>query len=114
MEEIEVTQRGGLTERQLRALELEENLWRKDLTEYEKSKAMMDYVGVVKEQREEEFLSESDENLEGGRVSPKSGPKGGRPKKAASQAKVAERTVWLRVPSAKPIPMLKSSKPSPL
>ena len=92
MEEIEVTQRGELTEQQLRALELEENLWRKDLTEYKKSKAMMDYVEVVKEQLEEEFLSESDENLEGRRVSPKSGPRGGRPKKAASQAKVAERT----------------------
>ena len=63
-------------------MELEENIRRKDLTEYEKNKAMVEYVEAVKEALEE-----------GADLLPESGNKSrGRPEKVASQAKVAERT----------------------
>jgi len=83
---IEVTQLGDLTPRQLRILEIEENIRRKDLTQYERNKAMVDYVEAVKEELEEaeaELSSESDNNS--------ARPEGRQPK-VASQQKVAERT----------------------
>lgn len=49
-EEVEVRSLGELTEKELRAIELEENLRRKDLTEYEKSRDMVELVRVVREQ----------------------------------------------------------------
>jgi ParB-like chromosome segregation protein Spo0J len=47
--EIEFTPLGELTEKQLRAIELEENLRRKDLTEFEKSRELVNLSEVVKE-----------------------------------------------------------------
>jgi len=44
-----------LSEKEMRVLELEENIRRKDLTEYEKSKDMVELVQAVKEQIKEEF-----------------------------------------------------------
>jgi hypothetical protein len=52
--EIEFTPLGELTEKQLRIIELEENLRRKDLTEYEKSRDLVKLVEVVKEITKEE------------------------------------------------------------
>ena len=65
-------------------MELEENVRRKDLTEYEKNKAMVEYVEAVKEELENEapqLISESDKN-----------PKGGRSSNPSSQQKLSERT----------------------
>lgn len=53
-QEIEARSLGELTENELRAIELEENLRRKDLTEIEKSKDMVELVQVVREQAKEE------------------------------------------------------------
>jgi len=80
-ERIEVRQLGDLSMQELRLLELEENIRRKDLTSYEQSKAMTVYAGAVTEELEEAgLMGDSPKNLQGGR-----------PKKAASQEKVAER-----------------------
>ncbi len=48
-EEIEVRLTGELSDNELRALELEENIRRKDLTEYEKSRNLAELVNTVKE-----------------------------------------------------------------
>ena len=66
-------------------MELEENIRRKDLTEYEKNKAMVEYVEGVKQELKE---------AEGEELRPDSGQnhRGGRPSQAASTRKVAERT----------------------
>lgn len=53
-EEIEARHIGELTEKQLREIELEENLRRKDLTEIEKSRNMVKLVQVIREQIKEE------------------------------------------------------------
>ncbi len=80
-ERIEVQQLGDLSMQELRLLELEENIRRKALTSYEQSKAMTVYAGAVtKELEETGLMGDSPIN-----------PQGGRPKKAASQEKVAER-----------------------
>ena len=47
---------------ELRLLELEENIRRKDLSEYEKNKAMVVYVEAVKRELRSDFSSESEEN----------------------------------------------------
>jgi ParB-like chromosome segregation protein Spo0J len=47
--EIEVKSLGELTPRELCIIELEENIRRKDLTEYETSKVLVEYVEAVKE-----------------------------------------------------------------
>ena len=85
-ESIEVRQLGDLSTQELRLLELEENIRRKDLTEYEKNKTIGEYVTAVKEQLE---AAAADEELR-----PDSGQnhKGGRPSQAASTRKVAEHT----------------------
>jgi len=54
-EEIEVKMLGELTERELRILELEENIQRKDLTEIEKSRNWVELANVVAEKQKEEF-----------------------------------------------------------
>ena len=85
-ESIEVRQLGDLSTQELRLLELEENIRRKDLTEYEKNKTIGEYVTAVKEELE---AAAADKELR-----PDSGQnhKGGRPSQAASTRKVAERT----------------------
>jgi len=55
-QEVEVRSLGELTVNELRTVELEENLRRKDLTEYEKSKDMVELVQVVKEQIKDEIV----------------------------------------------------------
>jgi hypothetical protein len=62
--EIEATFHGQLTDNELRMLELEENIRRKDLTEYEKSRDMVKLAEIVKTeiQPQEEFRPESDRN----------------------------------------------------
>lgn len=49
-EEIEARLTGELSDNELRALELEENVRRKDLTEYEKDKNLKELAQVVREQ----------------------------------------------------------------
>jgi len=53
-ESIQVRPIGELSEKELRAIELEENIRRKDLTEYEKSKNMVELATIVKEQIKED------------------------------------------------------------
>ena len=60
-------------------LELEENIRRKDLTEYEKNKAMVEYVEAVKEEAQE-LRTESVQKAPG------------RPPDPASERSIAERT----------------------
>ena len=60
-------------------LELEENIRRKDLTEYEKNKAMVEYVEAVKEEGLELRTDSVQNSL-------------GRPSDPTSERKVAERT----------------------
>jgi hypothetical protein len=83
--EIKARQLGELTEKELRLLELEENIRRKDLTEYEKSKAMVAYVETVREvakEESEELFVESTNNS----------PKRGRPVQPDSTLQVSQRT----------------------
>jgi len=82
--EIDVRQYGELTDQELRILELEENLRRKDLSAYEQAKEMVAYVEAVWEQIQDEvdLLSDSDN---------KSKRRRGRPKEVDTQKKVAER-----------------------
>jgi len=58
-ERIDAREVGDLSNVELRLLELEENIRRKNLTPYEKNKAMMEYVEAVKEE-EPELRSESE------------------------------------------------------
>jgi ParB-like chromosome segregation protein Spo0J len=103
-EEIEVTSLGELSEKQIRAIELEENLRRKDLTEYEKSRNMVQLAEIKAEiQKEEakEFRPPSGQNLENGNsdkdeLRPPSGQNlknansGGRPAEPGSIRSVAK------------------------
>lgn len=77
--EIEVKQLGELSEQELREIELEENLRRKDLTEYELSKNMVALAEVKAEKLRGGFWAEFAQN-----------PQGGRPVKPDSQARIAE------------------------
>lgn len=79
---VPVRQLGTLTETELREIELEENLRRKDLTDHERMKNMLALAEVAAQALREEarFLPKLSEN-----------PKGGRPDKPDSEAKVAER-----------------------
>jgi hypothetical protein len=67
MTQIEVRQFGDLSQHELRLLEREGNIRHKDLTEYEKSKAMIEYFQTVKEELREEarpdFLADSAKKL---------------------------------------------------
>ncbi len=80
LKEIEVKMLGEISERELRVLELEENIRRKDLTEIEKSKNLVELAEIkeleLKEQAEKEFRTESVRNV-------------GRPKESASLGSVA-------------------------
>lgn len=84
-DDIDVRQIGDLTTEELRLLELEENIRRKDLTEYEKNKAMVKYVDAVGEELEKEKdLLDSNKTTK---------VRVGRPTKGkASQQQVAQRT----------------------
>ena len=84
-DDIDARQIGDLTIEELRLLELEENIRRKDLTEYEKNKAMVNYVEAVGEELEKErVLLDSNET---------SKVRIGRPTKGkASQQQIAQRT----------------------
>lgn len=81
-EEIPVTWLGELSEPERREIELEENLRRKDLTQYERDKILVGLAataGEILKQQEADF-------------SPDSGEKSrGRPRKAAAQDRVSER-----------------------
>ncbi|MGC6177499.1 ParB N-terminal domain-containing protein [Lacrimispora sp. 38-1] len=84
MKEIEAKMLGEISERELRVLELEENIRRKDLTELEKSKNLVELAGLkeqeLKEKAANELLSESDTNSRSV----------GRPKEIVSLKSVAE------------------------
>jgi ParB-like chromosome segregation protein Spo0J len=80
-EEIPVTLLGELSDKELREIELEENLRRKDLTELEKSKNMVELAEIKEKQlKEDEFQSDTDQKSKGR----------GRPQKEASVSKIAE------------------------
>lgn len=92
LKEIEVKVLEDISERELRVLELEENIRRKDLTELEKSKNLVELAEIKEQELREklstnsvdkcksEFLSDSDTNS--GQV--------GRPKNPISMRAVAE------------------------
>lgn len=80
--EIDVRMLGELNDSELREIELEENLRRKDLSEYERSRVMGSRVQLVTEKMlAERFSSAADEN-------PRSG---GRPPKVDSLENIADR-----------------------
>lgn len=83
--EIEAKMLGELSERELRILELEENIRRKDLTALERSKNLVK-LAAIKEQelKEQEFRAESAKNLETERKL------GGRPQEPTSIRKISE------------------------
>lgn len=58
-QEVEVTFLGELSDKQRREIEIEENLQRKDLTEFEKSKNMVELVQVIREQVKEDACAPS-------------------------------------------------------
>jgi len=80
--EIPVTLFGELSDKQLKEIEFEENIQRKDLTEIEKSKVRLEYAEYLKEK-----LDESSNNGFGKVTLPK--PLGGRPEKSNSLNKIA-------------------------
>lgn len=83
--EIFVRYLRDLSEDERREIELEENDFRLDLTAFERSKNLSDMADTAARVIEGEFSSASDENLAD------KNPKGGRPKKPASEDKIAER-----------------------
>jgi hypothetical protein len=80
--EIDVRDLGTLTDSELREIELEENLRRKDLTEYERSRNLAELAETAAEVLKDEgqLRTESVRN-----------PQGGRPREAGSKRQVAER-----------------------
>lgn len=78
---IEARQLGDLTDAELREIELEENLRRKDLTSYELSKTMVERIEVAREVAKSEFRTDSVQN-----------PNGGRPQSPTSVRAIQERT----------------------
>jgi hypothetical protein len=83
--EIDVRYKTDLSEKEKREIELEENLRRKDLTPYERSKVMMQLAEAAAEvlaaRAQSEVLVESAKTSKGGRP----------PKKAAPEQQIAER-----------------------
>lgn len=81
---IEARYRRDLSPGEARALELEENLGRKDLTAHERSRVLVDLVAATQAvlREEGEFLPIAGKN---------SGPMGGRPVEPASEQAAAER-----------------------
>lgn len=65
--EVEVQSLGELSETELREIELEENLRRKDLTAYERSRTLVQYVETVKEAAKQELRTLCVRNPEPGR-----------------------------------------------
>lgn len=65
--EIEVRPFGELSGTERHEIELEENLRRKDLTPYERSRTLVQYVEAVKQVAKEEFRAELTRNSKGGR-----------------------------------------------
>lgn len=59
MKEIEAKMLGEISERELRVLELEENIRRKDLTEFEKSKNLVELAELKEQELKEELSTES-------------------------------------------------------
>ncbi|MHB8124697.1 MAG: ParB/RepB/Spo0J family partition protein [Desulfitobacteriaceae bacterium] len=117
MKEIEVKVLGDLTTHELRVLELEENIKRKDLTELEKSKTLFELAALKRkeleekerqeikrlgqedrERKERERDKQSDDETDIDGPYPKNStgvldglrPKVGRPEKAASLQKIAQ------------------------
>lgn len=107
MKEIEVKVLGDLTDHELRVLELEENIKRKDLTELEKSKTIFELSVLKRKELEEKALQEierlekedqerKDREKDKHEQENESGvfdgirQKGGRPQKAASMEKIAQ------------------------
>jgi ParB-like chromosome segregation protein Spo0J len=81
--EIDCRPYSDLTEDERHEIELEENLQRKDLTPFEVSKNLVRLTQVAEKIIQSEFPSKSDEKSDT--------PKIGRPEKAISEEKVAER-----------------------
>lgn len=78
--EIPVRLYRDLTDDERQEMELEENFWRKDLTPYERSKNLVKLVEVAATVAAAGFSPNAGKN-----------PKGGRPQKANSESKIAER-----------------------
>lgn len=62
--EVEVRFLGELSDRERRYIELEENVRRKDLTEYERSQRLMELMEAVKEVAEEEAIGFAAQEIE--------------------------------------------------
>ena len=78
---IEVRSLGSLTDAELREIELEENLRRKDLTPFERARTLVQRAEVVREIAAEQLVPDSGTNS--------AGP--GRPPNPSSEKRVAER-----------------------
>lgn len=89
-QEVEVRRWERLSDNERRELELEENLQRKDLTAYERSKTLADLAETVRRVDLEtgEILDGADEGF---RVDSPRNPKGGRPPERGSLRRVSER-----------------------
>lgn len=85
-EEVDVKYKTHLSDKEKRLLELEENTKRKDLTEYEKSKNIVELVeitkSIIEEEKKNDFYSPSEQ---------KQKLEKGRPRVVASQRVVSER-----------------------
>jgi ParB-like nuclease domain len=79
-DEIDARFYSELSEDERRELELEENIRRKDLSAYERSRMLVALVETASEILETKFQPNASKN-----------PRGGRPQKAASEKKVSER-----------------------
>lgn len=78
-----------LTGDRLREVELEENLRRKDLTPYERSRTLADLASLARDHAKYEIRAQTIDDLPG--VSAQLGPKLGRPAEAGSGRDVADR-----------------------
>jgi hypothetical protein len=87
---IEVKTMGELTEEELRELELEENLHRKDLTQLERDKTLVALASAVKERLSRNASALEPQGPEGFPTSDVENPKGGRKPKPDSQVNVAK------------------------
>lgn len=85
--EIDVRPYGALSDTELRELELEENIRRKDLTEAERSRIMVGRAAIAEELVRQEPLPEPSGVFANGLQK----PKGGRPPKLDSEQRVADR-----------------------
>jgi ParB family chromosome partitioning protein len=88
---ITATDRGEISGQELRALELEENVSRKDLTGYEQSKQWRELERLRRGQEETEQAAANGEVTPHRGAKPQSNPRGGRPKESGSERSAAER-----------------------